>query len=78
LGAADVRREVADDDVDRANAERVTQELELAREQRLAAHLQHDLGNVRAARMNALALASGGDDADTGSAHGEGMAVRPS
>ena len=69
---ADLIAEVADDDVDLADPEGVAQELDVPREQRLAADLEHDLRHGARSRMDPPPLAGGGDHADAGRAHEDG------
>ena len=56
VGAADRVREVADDQMDATDAERVAEELQVPGEQRPAAGLEHHLGNLRAAGVDARSL----------------------
>ena len=66
---ADLLAEVADDEEDAPDAERIAQQLEVPREQRLARHLEQHLREASAAWVDTLALASRGDDTDARRLH---------
>ena len=66
---ADLLAEVADDEEDAPDAERIAQQLEVPREQRLARHLEQHLREARAAWVDTPALAGRGDHTDAGRVH---------
>ena len=65
----DALAQVTDDHDHVLDAERVAHELEVAGEERLPGHLEHHLGEQRAARMDTSALAGRRDHADARAGH---------